>query len=133
MEIYPRRTSANTFLFLEKMVEETHFSVQSVQTDRGRKFFAYKVQEWLKEYCIKFLPIRSGQPHLNGKVERAQQTDLKEFWALIDLKGQEPALVQAFLPEMPIESLYQGIICRLTRTYEIQFNTIQIRPLVQYL
>jgi len=84
IEIYPRRTAANTVLFLEKMVEEMHFSVQSVQTDCGREFFAYKVQEWLKEYCIKFRPIRPGQPHLNGKVERAQQTDLKEFWALID-------------------------------------------------
>jgi len=84
MEIYPARTAANTILFLEKMVEEMHFPIQSIQTDRGREFFAYKVQEWLAEYCIKFRPIRPGQPHLNGKVERAQQTDLKEFWALVD-------------------------------------------------
>jgi len=84
MEIYPARTAANTILFLEKMVEEMRFPLQSIQTDRGREFFAYKVQEWLREYCIKFRPIRPGQLHLNGKVERAQQTDLKEFWALID-------------------------------------------------
>jgi len=84
MEIYPARTAANTILFLEKTVEEMRFPIQSIQTDRGREFFAYKVQEWLREYCIKFRPIRPGQPHLNGKVERAQQTDLKEFWALID-------------------------------------------------
>ena len=84
VEIYPARTAANTILFLEKMVEEMRFSVQSIQTDRGKEFFAYKVQEWLMEYSIKFRPIRPGQPHLNGKVERAQQTDLKEFWALID-------------------------------------------------
>ena len=61
-----------------------HFPIQSIQTDRGREFFAYKVQEWLTDYCIKFRPIRPGQPHLNGKVERAQQTDLKEFWALVN-------------------------------------------------
>lgn len=84
MEIYPARTSANTILFLEKMVEEMHFPIQSIQTDRGREFFAYNVQEWMKEYCIKFRPIRPGAPHLNGKVERAQQTDLIEFWALVD-------------------------------------------------
>jgi transposase InsO family protein len=84
MEVYPARTAANTILFFEKMVEEMHFPIQSVQTDRGREFFAYKVQEWLAEYCIKFRPIKPGQPHLNGKVERAQQTDLKEFWALVD-------------------------------------------------
>lgn len=85
MEIYSARTSANTILFLEKMVEEMHFLVQSIQTDRGREFFAYKVQEWLKEFYIKFRPIRHGAPHLNGKVERAQQTDLIEFWALVDV------------------------------------------------
>jgi transposase InsO family protein len=84
MEIYPSRTAANTILFLEKVVEEMRFPVQSIQTDRGGEFFAYKVQEWLMEYCIKFRPIRPGQPHLNGKVERAQQTVLKEFWALVD-------------------------------------------------
>jgi transposase InsO family protein len=84
MEIYPTRTAANTILFFEKMIEEMRFPVQSIQSDRGKEFFAYKVQEWLKEYCIKFRPIRPRQPHLNGKVERVQQTDLKEFWALID-------------------------------------------------
>ncbi len=84
MEVYPARTAANTILFLEKIVEEMHFPIQSIQTDRGREFFAYKVREWLKEYCIKFHPIRPGAPHLNGKVERAQQTDLIEFWALVD-------------------------------------------------
>jgi len=84
MEIYPARTAANTILFLEKMVEEMHFPIQSIQTDRGREFFAYNVQEWLAEYCTRFRPIRPGQPRLNGKVERAQQTDLKEFWALVD-------------------------------------------------
>lgn len=84
MEIYPTRTAASTILFFEKMIEEMRFPTQSIQTDRGKEFFAYKTQEWLREYCIKFCPIRPRQPHLNGKVERAQQTDLKEFWALID-------------------------------------------------
>jgi len=87
MGIYPSRTAANTILFLEKVVEEMHFPIQSIQTDRGREFFAHKVQEWLMEYCIKFRPIRPRQPHLNGKVKRAQQTDLKEFWALVDFSG----------------------------------------------
>ena len=85
MEIYTRRTAANTIIFLEKVIEEMHFPIQRIQTDRGREFFAYKVQEWMKGYCIKFRPNKPGQPHLNGKVERVQQTDLKEFWALTDI------------------------------------------------
>lgn len=31
--------------------------------------------------CIKFRPIPPRSPHLNGKVERSQLTDLTEFWA----------------------------------------------------
>jgi transposase InsO family protein len=88
IEVYPARTAANTVLFLEKVIEEMHFPAQSIQTDRSREFFAYKAQDWLAEHSIKFRPIRSGQPHLNGKVERAQQTDRKEFWALVDLSDE---------------------------------------------
>ncbi len=93
LEIYSRRTAENTLDFLEKVVEEMPFPVQSVQTDRGREFFAYKVQEWLMASCIKFRPIRPRSPHLNGKVERVQRTDLEEFYALVDfsdpnLKGR---------------------------------------------
>ena len=57
------------------------FPVQRVQTDRGQEFFAYEVQERLRERRIKFRPIRPRSPHLNGKVERAQRTALEEFWA----------------------------------------------------
>jgi transposase-like protein len=43
--LYPRRTAANTLHFLEKVMDEMSFSVQRIKTDRGREFFAYKVQE----------------------------------------------------------------------------------------
>lgn len=39
----------------------------------------------MMEYCIKFRPIKPTSPHLNGKVERLQKTDLEEFYALADL------------------------------------------------
>jgi transposase InsO family protein len=61
------------------------FSIQRIQTDRGKEFFAYKVQEKLMEYSIKFRPIKPGSPHLNGKVERSQKTDLEEFYPTVDL------------------------------------------------
>ena len=52
------------------------FPVQRVQTDRGREFFAVKVQERFKQCSIKFRPNKPGSPHLNGKVERYQQTPI---------------------------------------------------------
>ena len=88
--LYPRRTAANTLAFLEQVLEEMPFPVQRIQTDRGQEFFAYKVQEQLQAWRIKFRPIRPRSPHLNGKVERAQRTALEEFWATVDLDGTRP-------------------------------------------
>ena len=66
------------------------FPVQRVQTDRGGEFFAYEVQNRLRDWRIKFRPNRPRAPHLNGKVERVQRTALEEFWPTVDL--EDPAL-----------------------------------------
>lgn len=88
--VYPRRTASNTLLFLEKVMEEMPFPVQRIQTDRGKEFFAYKVQERIMYWAIKFRPVKPRSPHLNGKVERVQKTVLYEFYAMADLA--DPAL-----------------------------------------
>jgi transposase InsO family protein len=87
--LYKRRNASNTLLFLEKMIEETPFSIQRIQTDRGFEFFSTKVQQKLMEYCIKCRPIRPGSPHLNGKVERSQRTDLDEFYETVDINSPD--------------------------------------------
>jgi len=63
--------------------------VQRIQTDRGLEFFAEKVQMKLMDLGIKFRPNKPGSPHLNGKVERSQKTDLEEFYAITDLSNFE--------------------------------------------
>lgn len=89
MELYKRRTAANTLDFIDVMVEQFPFPIQRIQCDRGKEFFAVKVQEKLMEYSIKFRPVKPASPHLNGKVERSQQTDLVEFYATVDLSNFE--------------------------------------------
>jgi transposase InsO family protein len=89
LAIYSRRTAANSLLFLEKVIEEMPFAIQRIQTDRGREFFAYDFQERLMEYGIKFRPNKPASPHLKGKVERSQKTDLEEFWATTDLASPD--------------------------------------------
>ena len=84
--IYSRISAKNTLLFLDKLIEEMPFPIQRIQTDRGKEFFAYPVQETLMELSIKFRPIRPRSPHLNGKVERAQKTDLDEFYQTINIR-----------------------------------------------
>ncbi|WP_264339189.1 IS481 family transposase [Wolbachia endosymbiont (group A) of Cydia splendana] len=87
--LYSRRTSKNTLDFLKQLRERAPFHCQRIQTDRGQEFFAYEVQECLKEWKIKFRPIRPFSPHLNGKVERAQRTDLDEFYSSVNIKDHE--------------------------------------------
>lgn len=87
--LYEKRTASNTLLFLERLIEQMPFSIQRIQTDRRKEFFAYKVQEKLMEYSIKFRPIKPGSPHLNGKVERSHRTDLEEFYPTVDLNDPD--------------------------------------------
>ncbi len=89
LEIYRRRTANNTLHFLDLVLEQFPFSIQRIQTDRGLEFFAEKVQLKMMELGIKFRPNKPGSPHLNGKVERSQKTDLEEFYAIIDLSNFE--------------------------------------------
>ena len=66
------------------------FPLQRVQTDRGGEFFAYEVQDRLRDRRLKFRPIWPRSPHLNGKVERVQRTALEEFWAAANLEDPNP-------------------------------------------
>jgi transposase InsO family protein len=90
--LYPRRSAKYTVEFLERVIEEMPFSIQRIQTDRGSEFFAESVQRWMADHCIKFRPIAPRSPHLNGKVERSQLTDLQEFWPRF--KAEDPQIAQ---------------------------------------
>ena len=57
--------------------------------DRGREFCATEFQQRLLDWGIKFRPIKPASPHLNGKVERSQRTDLDEFYSAVDLKASK--------------------------------------------
>jgi transposase InsO family protein len=87
--LYPRRDAASTLDFLDRVAAQMPFPVQRVQTDRGGEFFAYEVQERLRERKIKYRPIRPRSPHLNGKVERVQRTALEEFWPTVSRKDPD--------------------------------------------
>ena len=87
--LYKSRSAANTLLFLDKVIEEAPFPIQRIQTDRGKEFFAQKVQERFMDYCIKFRPTKPRSPHLNGKVERSQKTDRQEFYSTISLDDSD--------------------------------------------
>lgn len=53
LQIYKRRIAENTLHFLAQVVEEFPFPIQRIQTDRGREFFAVKIQEKMMELSVK--------------------------------------------------------------------------------
>jgi len=67
VEVYPRRTAANTLEFLDLVLDAFSFPMQRLQTDNGTEFTVYTVQEFFLDCCIKFRPIPPRTPHLNGK------------------------------------------------------------------
>lgn len=44
------------------------------------------------EWAIKCRPIKPRSPHLNGKVERSQKTNLDDFLSAVDLKADDPQM-----------------------------------------
>ena len=50
-----------------------------------------------------------------------------------NLQGREPVLVQALLPNSPIESLDEGVVRGLTRPAEVQLHSVRVGPLIQTL
>jgi transposase InsO family protein len=79
------RTADNAVRFLDHLQDQAPFPIQRIQTDNGTEFTSYKFQDELARRRIKWRPIKPRQPHLNGKVERVQQTALDEFYATLDL------------------------------------------------
>jgi transposase InsO family protein len=87
LAVYKRRTAKNTINFIENHVFcRLPFPIQRIQTDRGGEFMGYEIQKKLMRWKIKFRPVKPASPHLKGKVERSQRTDLDEFYSNVDVK-----------------------------------------------
>lgn len=86
LRLYQNKTAENAILFLYEILDNFPFPIQRIQSDWGTEFFNYVFQEELMQHFIKFRPIKPRSPHLNGKVERSQQTDKVEFYNLLNLK-----------------------------------------------
>jgi len=83
--LYPDRKQASAIRFFhEKVLPGFAFPIQRIQTDRGSEFIGDGFQKALRQEQIKFRPTPPRSPHLNGKVERSQQTDRIEFWGTVD-------------------------------------------------
>jgi transposase InsO family protein len=89
LEIFRRRTATSTLAFLERVLKETPFPPQRIQTDRGRELFAGDRATVADGPLHQIPSYYAASPHLNAKVERSQKTDREEFWAVTDPSSPE--------------------------------------------
>lgn len=83
------RSAKNSVHFLEELAARISVS-HSTNSDRSPgELFGTSFQSALAGIASKFRPNRPRAPHLNGKVERSQQTDEMEFWVTVDLTSPE--------------------------------------------
>ena len=94
--LYTDHTGASAaHFFEERVLKEMPFPVERVQTDRGSEFVSGQFVDLLRTHHVKLRPNRPRAPHLNGKVERSQQTDRMEFYALeIHGKGKRRRVIE---------------------------------------
>ena len=104
LRLYEHKTAENSVHFLFEILDSFPFNIMRIQTDWGTEFFNDDFQYELHEHFIKFRPIRPRSPHLNGKVERSQQTDKEEFYS--QLKSKEKRLPKLIPKLVEWENFY---------------------------
>ena len=82
-EIYSRATSGCAAKFLDKVVAEYPFKIESVQVDGGSEFMK-DFEQACQEKNIKLFVLPPRSPKLNGGVERINQTWRTEFYNFRD-------------------------------------------------
>ena len=82
-EVYSRATSACAAKFLDKVIEEYPFKIESVQVDGGSEFMK-DFEQACQDKGIKLFVLPPRCPKLNGGVERINQTWRTEFYNFRD-------------------------------------------------
>jgi Integrase core domain len=111
--IFPRRSAAHTVAFLERVLEEMPFPIQRVQTDRGREFFALRVQPWLKDAAIKFRPTAhsslGGKTPIDRVCELSNQTPLPEEVDALYSEENEPVRHSEYALDIALRKLKRSL------------------------
>ncbi|WP_216216843.1 IS481 family transposase [Amycolatopsis aidingensis] len=83
LTIYPRNNQKTAIQFLDYVLSQLPFAVETIQTDNGAEFPS--VFHWhVLDKGIQHRYIKPRTPRLNGKVERSHRIDTEEFYRLLD-------------------------------------------------
>lgn len=83
MKIYPRNNQKTAIQFVDYVLSQLPFAVETIQTDNGAEF-ATSFHWHVLDKGIGHVYIKPRTPRLNGKVERSHRIDAEEFYRLLD-------------------------------------------------
>jgi transposase len=83
LRIYERNNQKAAIQFLDYVLSQLPFPVESIQTDNGAEF-ASAFHWHVLDKGIQHVYIKPRTPRLNGKVERSHRIDAEEFYRLLD-------------------------------------------------
>jgi len=86
LKIYERQTQASAINFINYVVEKFPFRIKTIRTDNGHEFQT-KFHWHVADLGMQHVYIKPATPCLNGKVERSYLTDKREFYQILDYKG----------------------------------------------
>jgi transposase InsO family protein len=83
MKIYPHNNQKTAIQFVDHVLAQLPFAIDTIQTDNGAEF--QSAFHWhVLDKGIQHVYIKPRTPRLNGKVERSHRIDAEEFYRLLD-------------------------------------------------
>jgi transposase InsO family protein len=83
LKIYQRNNQKTAIEFIDYVLSQLPFAVETIQTDNGAEF--QSAFHWhVLDKGIQHRYIKPRTPRLNGKVERSHRIDAEEFYRLLD-------------------------------------------------
>jgi transposase InsO family protein len=86
LKIYKKHTQKNAIDFVDYVREKLPFRIHTIRTDNGHEFQT-QFHWHVLDLGINHVYIKPGTPRLNGKVERSHLIDDREFYQLLEYKG----------------------------------------------
>ncbi|TLX49231.1 IS481 family transposase [Pseudoalteromonas ruthenica] len=86
LKVYEKHNQACAIDFIDYVVDKFPFRIKMIRTDNGHEFQS-RFHWHCEDLGMQHVYIKPASPNLNGKVERSHLTDKREFYQLLNYKG----------------------------------------------
>jgi len=126
--VMPNHTSKSSIVFLEELIKECPFSIETIRTDQGKEF-SKKITEFLKRHGIKHKRNPAYTPQHNGKIERYHRTFKEQeacYWSFHASRNELNYRIQLWLDYYNFHKKHTGLgMNKLTPVQKIAYTIIK--------